>query len=391
MNGTKTEIRPGVWRLRVYAGRRANGSPVQITQTFRSEEAIKRGAKCKPGAGTRLADDKLAEMIAKANKGNAATGTETVNDLLDKFFEHRAQKLSPTTIRGYTSLADKWVRPELGKIRLSRLTSLHLDALYTKMTASGKTPATVRRAHALMSSSLVQARKWKWVESNIAVDASPPGADEVRFAVPTPDEVRAMITEGEKIEPTLAALLLLAALTGARRGELAALRFTDLDEDAATLTIARSVYETRENAGWAEKTTKSRQTRRIGLDDVSLTALRRVRLARQELCDSLDLEPLADGFIFSRSPVGAEPIGPDTVTRFAKRVAKLAGVDTHLHALRHFSASQAIGAGFDPVTVGARLGHADPSITLRVYSHVLEQRDRDLAASLGRTLALPTG
>jgi integrase len=49
-----------------------------------------------------------------------------------------------------------------------------------------------------------------------------------------------------------------------------------------------------------------------------------------------------------------------------------------------------IAAGFDAVTVGARLGHADPSITLKVYSHAVEQRDRDLAATLGKTLALPS-
>jgi integrase len=66
-------------------------------------------------------------------------------------------------------------------------------------------------------------------------------------------------------------------------------------------------------------------------------------------------------------------------------------VTTHLHALRHFSATQAIAAGFDPVTVGGRLGHADPSITLRVYSHVFEHRDRELATSLGKTLTLPAG
>jgi integrase len=53
------------------------------------------------------------------------------------------------------------------------------------------------------------------------------------------------------------------------------------------------------------------------------------------------------------------------------------------------SATQAIAAGFDAVTVSARLGHADPSITLRVYSHALKSRDRDLAASLGRTLGPP--
>jgi integrase len=388
MKGTKTEIRPGVWRLRVYAGRRSSGSPIQTTKTFTSPEAGERGAKCPPGAGTRLADDVLAGMIAKANKGGAATGTETVGDLLDRFIEHRTGKLSPTTIRAYVSLADRWVRPELGKVRLSRLTAMHLDSLYTKMTADGKSPATVRRAHALMSSSLVQGRKWRLVESNIAIDASPPGADESRFSVPTPEQVRSIITEAEKMEPTLAGLLFIAALTGARRGELCALRWTDLDEDAGTLTIARSVYATA-GGGWAEKTTKSRQVRRIGLDSTSLDVLRRVRQASRDLCASLDLEPLTDGFIFSRSPVGAEPVGPNTVTRFAKRAAARSKVDTHLHALRHFSASQAIAAGFDPVTVGGRLGHADPSITLRVYSHVLEQRDRDLAASLGRTLALP--
>ena len=378
-----------MWRLRVYAGRRASGSPIQITKTFTSPEAVERGAKCSPGAGTRLADDALAEMIAKANKGNATTGAETVGDLLDRFIEHRKGRLSPTTIRAYISIGDKWVRPELGKVKLSRLTAMHLDSLYTKMTADGKSPATVRRAHALMSSSLVQGRKWRLVESNVAIDASPPSATEVRFSVPTPEQVRDMITVAEKIEPVLAGLLFIAALTGARRGELCALRWTDLDEGAGTLTIARSVYETR-STGWAEKTTKSRQIRTIGLDETALDVLARVRQARDELCASLDLEPLDDGFIFSRSPVGAEPVGPDAVTRFTNRVAAKAKVDTHLHALRHFSASQAIAAGFDPVTVGGRLGHSDPSITLRVYSHVLEQRDRDLAASLGRTLALPT-
>src|SRR5665213_667495 len=178
MRGTKTEIRPGVWRLRVYAGRRASGSPIQVTKTFTSPEAVERGAKCSPGAGTRLADDALAEMIAKANKGNSTTGAETVGDLLDRFIEHRTGRLSPTTIRAYVSIGDKWVRPELGKVRLSRLTAMHLDSLYSKMLADGKSPATVRRAHALMSSSLVQGRKWKLVESNVAIDASPPSATE---------------------------------------------------------------------------------------------------------------------------------------------------------------------------------------------------------------------
>ena len=196
------------------------------------------------------------------------------------------------------------------------------------------------------------------------------------------------MAKAEELEPGLAALLLLGALTGARRGELCALRWTDLDVAGRTLTIARSVYET-EGGGWAEKGTKTHQERTIGLDDLALGVLAKHRAQVDELADRLKLEVRPDGFMFSRSPVGAEPMQPDFVFKFAKKVATKAGVDTHLHALRHFSATQAIAAGFDPTTVAGRLGHRDSSITLRVYSHVLEGRDRDLAEALGKTLALP--
>jgi len=141
----------------------------------------------------------------------------------------------------------------------------------------------------------------------------------------------------------------------------------------------------------AEKGTKTHQVRRIGLDDFAVAVLQRHRAEVNAMATSLGLTVLEDGFIFSRSPIGAEPYRPDVVSKFTQRVARAAKVNMHLHALRHFSATQAIAAGYDAVTVGARLGHADPSITLRVYSHALEQRDRDLAASLGNALAPQSG
>ena len=68
-------------------------------------------------------------------------------------------------------------------------------------------------------------------------------------------------------------------------------------------------------------------------------------------------------------------------------MAKAAGVKTHFHALRHFMGTQAIASNYDhPVTVAHRLGHADPSTTMRIYAHAVEARDRDLAASLGGML-----
>jgi integrase len=381
MKGTKTETSPGVWRLRVYAGRRPSGSPIQTTKTVRGPDS-------KPGSGSRLADRELAKMIAAVDSGKVG-GSETVDALLDLWLDHcTSVGRSPTTVREYRRIATKVVRPELGKIKLKALTSRQLDALYAKLTAKGNKATTVRRVHALIGAALHQAEKWDMIDRNVAHRASPPEVHAAQIEAPSPEQVQAILVAAEKIEPALAGLLLLAALTGARRGELCALRWTDLDIAAGTLTIARSVYETA-GGGWAEKGTKSHQARTIGLDDLGLEALRRHRASVDGLAERLGLDMLPDAFMFSRSPTGTEPIRPDVLTKFVVRVAKTAGVDTHLHALRHFSASQAIAAGFDPVTVGGRLGHADPSITLRVYSHVLEQRDRDLAASLGRTLALP--
>jgi integrase len=376
------EIRPGVWRLRVYAGRRANGSPIQITKTVTGPEA-------KWGSGIRLAGVELAKMRTKAASGTTLTGMETVGDLLDRWLDHcDSIGRSPTTMRNYRSIVERAVRPELGNKRLSKLTAGDLDRLYAKLTAKGNEATTVRRVHALIGAALHSAERWDLVDKNVARRADPPPVRAAQVKAPSPKDVQALLVAAEKAEPSLAVLLLLAALTGARRGELCALRWSDVDLKAGTLTIARSVYETA-GGGWGEKATKSHQARKVGLDDLAIEALRRHREATRATARGLHLTIPPDAFLFSRSPVGSEPIRPDVLTKFTTRMAVKAKVDTHLHALRHFSATQAIAAGYDPVTVGGRLGHADPSITLRTYSHVLEQRDRELATTLGKTLTLP--
>jgi integrase len=376
-----TEIRPGVWRLKVYTGRHPNGSPIQQTKTVDSGQN-------KAGAGIRLAEAELAKMKTDVARGNSTNGSETFGELVGLWLDQGEGRLSPTTMREYRRIADKVVVPELGKIKLSKLSAKDLDRLYRKLEARDNEATTVRRVHALIGAALHQGEKWDLVDRNVARRASPPEIKQAQVKAPSAPEVQRILVAAEKTEPALAVLLLLAALTGARRGELCALRWTDVDLKAGTLTIARSVYETA-GGGWDEKGTKSHQVRKIGLDALAVEALRRHRDATKALARELHLKIPHDAFLFSRSPVGSEPIRPDWLTKFTLRMAAQAKVDTHLHALRHFSATQAIAAGFDPVTVGGRLGHADPSITLRVYSHALEQRDRELATALGGMLSLP--
>jgi len=387
IRGTKTEVRPGVWRLRVYAGRRPNGTPIQVAKTLVTPAAARGTAK--PGDGIRLADRELAKMVADVSEGRLGRPTTTLGDLIDQWIASIEESRSPTTIREYRRIAEKVVKPELGHVMLTKLTARHLDDLYARLTAKGNKATTVRRVHALIAAALHQAERWDLVERNVSKRASPPPVHHAPVQAPSPDEVLAIIEQAEKADPSLARMLLVAALTGARRGELCALRWTDLNWSTSTLTIARSVYEVA-GGGWAEKLTKTHQERRIRLDPLAMDTFGSQREWVDGLAAQLDLTVLADGYIWSRSPVGLEPHLPNLVTQFLNRMAKKAGVSTHLRALRHFSATQGLAAGTDVVTMAGRLGHRDPSITLRVYSHVLAQRDQEAAAAIGKSLRRAT-
>lgn len=102
--------------------------------------------------------------------------------------------------------------------------------------------------------------------------ASPPPMRSQEPDTPQADEVLKIVAEADKSDPVMAALLAIGALAGARRGELCALRWSDLDRKAAVLTIGRSIFDV-PGGGWNEKDTKTHQVRRVGLDEVALHVL----------------------------------------------------------------------------------------------------------------------
>jgi integrase len=377
MRGTKRKRSVGVWELRAYVGRDpVTGNPKQVSKTF---------------YGTaREADEALRDLIEQQVPGRSDGAGATVGQLLDAWLsECERMDLSPTTIRVYRTQIEHTIRPALGSIKVQRLGAKDLDDLYRAMKEKGSSPKTVRNHHALVAAALHQAVRWGWVRRNVAEMAKPPRVTQRVVRPPSVDAVRQLVVAAEERDPRLAPLVMMAALTGMRRGELCALRWSDLDLDEGQIEVARSVVLV--PGGLGEKTTKTNRTRRVALDEVGLSVLRTHRARVEEWARLADEELRLDAFIFSPYVDGSLPFRPDNVTNFFIRVRdELKLPDVRLHDLRHFTATQLIGAGVDVRTVAGRLGHTDPSMTLRVYSHALEERDRAAAAVMGRVLVPPT-
>lgn len=377
MKGSKRQRQPGVWELRVYTGTDpVTKRPRQVSRTFR-------------GTG-KAADTELAKLIAEASAGRFDATDVTVAQLLDEYFEHLERKgHSPKTLHTYRCYADNTIRPAIGNKAVRKLTAWDLDALYRSMGKAGKQASTVRQHHAILSGALGQARKSGWCSVNVATMASPPTVRVKKIEPPTAEEVRALVRAADERNPTLSALIMLAALTGARRGELCALQWTDVDLTLGTVRISRSILDLPDRV--EEKATKSHQERTLALGEAGTSLLllhRQVVLARAAIGEH---EVAPDGFVFSERLDGSCPYRPDRVTGFFSRVRndlKLGHI--HLHSCRHFMATQLASRGdVSARTLAGRLGHADASVSLKVYSHFFPPADLEAADHLGRALSAP--
>ncbi len=230
---------------------------------------------------------------------------------------------------------------------------------------------------------LEQAVRWGWLGRNPAARATPPRVVRAAVTPPEPADVMRLLAEAD---PDLACFLRVAAVTGARRGELCALHWSDLDATAGTLVISRSVVG-RTNDDLSEKTTKTGTGRRIALDGDTLTMLtdhwaRSVLRAAE--C-GVDLAP--SSYIFSPAPDGSRPWRPDGLTLAFGRLRKRVGLTgVRLHDLRHAAATQMLAAGVPVPIVSGRLGHASPTTTLSVYAHWIRAGDQAAAGVLGALL-----
>jgi integrase len=380
----------GTWRLRVYVGDDpASGSPIQRQLTFRGTETQARKA-----LSTFQSE---VQREPKFDKGQA-----TVGELLDRWLEHieALGKARPKTLYEYRNKIEKkpsktgdpgGIRALLGQTPLKKLQADSLDQCYQRWLEAGLSPSTVHVYHSILSAACRQAVKWGWIESAPTARATPPAPRVTRMRIPTTEQLRTLVTAAQKYDSVLGTAVTLAALTGARRGELVALRWSDVDLEHGHVRIARSVTVV---AGESlDGPTKTHQAREIALDELCVEVLRARWIEMASLSGRADSPLVEDPYVLSYNANGARPVGPDTLThRFAAVCRSLEGSSSgerwpfRLHDLRHFSVSTLIAAGVDIRTVSERHGHAQATMTLNRYAHALPERDREAAKLLGRTL-----
>jgi integrase len=342
------------------------------------------------------AEKRLAAVIANHDKGNHVDrSTVTVEDHVKARIAQweRIGDISAKTAERYRELLVNQIAPHIGVKRVQRLSVLDIETWHSTLLTGGRkdgkgglSARTIGHAHRILSQALKDAAKFDLVTRNVASVQGAPKVDSDEMTILTDDRVRELLARlrGRAIYPIVVTLM----FTGLRRGELLAARWRNIDIDnEKVIKVCEALEETREHGVRFKKPKTKSGIRDVTLPDIVVDALREHRKAQLEARMALGLGKLPDDALVFPALDGS-PRSPRAFTADWADVAKSIGMgDITLQALRHTHASQLIDAGIDPVRISKRLGHANPSITLRVYAHLFRKRDDKTAAAINAALA----
>jgi integrase len=332
-----------------------------------------------------------AALDAKDRGVDVEPTTLTVPDLASKYVLQRKalERTGLKTNEEYERIVRLYIEPHFRSVLAKKLRPATVsDWLATLMSRGGRggkslSASSVKHAFSLLSSALRWGVRQQIIVQNVcdAVEAPKLARSEARALAPNEVANIVSVARGTRWE----SFVDLALMLGARRGELLALTWNDVDLGAKRVTIRASLSQTA--GATAIKSTKSGRIRMIPLTTAAVDAFR-----RQKVIQTADR--LANGDIYQvdpRAPVFTDEIGvqltPKAATNGFARLARKAGISTtSLHSTRHTAATHLIAGGIDVTTAAAILGHSTPTVTLSIYSHVVEGNESAAMDVLGERL-----
>lgn len=314
----------------------------------------------------------------------------TLQDAIAAFLAgYAAKHLAPKTVERYRQMAP-YLAPALLDMPLRDVTPLILSQEWERLLERGGrartthaarplSAKTVRNICGLVSAVYGKAILWGLADRNPAEHSDPPRVRRTEMITALSPQQQATIILAATAPWPIGLFLELAAATGARRGEILALRWSDLElvDGGAVVSIARSLCQTKAGLEFKEPK-KSSSIRRIMLAGPAVQKLEAWRAEQDLWRERYARDYLSDMDLIICSTDGS-PLHPDSVSASVSLLCRRVGLPpgVSLHSLRHTHASHMLAAGVEITAVSARLGHSSPHTTAKVYAHVVSGRDQE--------------
>jgi integrase len=316
----------------------------------------------------------------------------TFGELLDKALLIHAPTLSPTAQDTFKNYA-KYLKP-LRDYPLRRLEEHPeiVEEFYAAgvpgLRGNGKflNPMSIRHVHWVLAQAFHAAKRWRWIRHDPSQEIKLPPIQQREPESPSVKAVRELLAAAGDTEPAFPLFIRLAAIAGGRRGELHAIRFTDVDTKKGVIELRRNYV--RAGGVWMEKaSTKTGRARYIDVDEATMLLIEQQQERLREMARAVGCELPENAFLFSKEPDGSAPWSPETTARWYKALCEKVGiVESRITDLRHFMNTELIDGGF-PVTVASdRSGHRRTSTTTDIYSARLRRRQPEAATYLAGLL-----
>lgn len=372
------------FQLIVYAGRDGQGQDQYVRRTLTD-------------MSRREASKAHAQLMIDVQHGRTAPSRSlTVSQLAQQWWESSARDLSPSTRIGYHYWLESRVLPEFAKKRISAVTTADVERWYGRL-RDGKRPLgirSIRGCRTVLSAMFSAAVRWGYLPSSPVERARVPKAPKWTPHAPEPAHVAARIALADARDPDFGLFARVAVALGARRGELAGLRWTAVDLDEGIVRIDTAVVSADDNGSGrrtgrqlATKDTKTHAARTVALDPGTIQALREMRRRHIEAALACGVPYPADAYLWRADPGGTTPTPPDRFSYAWRKIDEAVddGAHVRLHDLRHYHATMLVGAGVPLPSVRDRLGHSSITVT-NIYVDGRPEWDRKSAEIIGAVL-----
>ncbi len=366
------------YEIRVYTGK---GQPRQTTRFFpeptwsarTTERELQKAAAafenaCRAGEHKSRATLKAEAEAAEAAERAAYSFRRYAEEI---WLPWKSQGAAEATKYQYRCTLERWLFPVFGNKKLRDITSTEIEGFLFGIMNRGLSYRTMQLCRTTMHNVFEKARRAGLVPVNPVNDAeSPKKSKEEAHRQPaafTASELLHIFSCLENEPLKWRAYVHMLADTGCRRAEALALKWTDIDDDR--ITIRHTLTTNAETGEIMVTSPKSGKQRTV---DIGPETVQLLKQQRQAQLDAGIISP----FVFTQEG-SAEPMFPSSPTRYFHTFGQRYGIpDFHPHKLRHTHASLALTSGADIVSTSERLGHANPSITLSIYSHASQESIR---------------